>query len=94
MMMTMKGDPSDTNRIIFTVAVRAMSSSSNLSATTTLAPVVRTQVATGKTIAATVSEYSTLNTLAPPVDTTGCLAPYAISIIDFSDPRSLDSSHG
>jgi hypothetical protein len=39
---TMKGDTSETNLTIFTVAVRAMSSSSNLSATTTLAPVVRT----------------------------------------------------
>ena len=66
----MKGDTSETSRTIVTVAVEAMSSSSNLSATTTLAVVVRTQtplssrsshsVASGKTIAATLSEYSRL----------------------------------
>ena len=104
-MTTMKGDASETNRTIFTGSghsdvvllqlvchddARARRAYSGRH----LRQRSRHLVATGKTIAATVSEYSTLNTFAPPVDTPDCLAPYAISIIDCSDPRSLDRSHG
>jgi hypothetical protein len=44
-------------------------------------------VATSKTVAVTVSEYSTTASLAPPVSILGGLAPYTITLTGFSDPR-------
>jgi hypothetical protein len=44
-------------------------------------------VATGTTITASISEYSTTGTLTPPVTVTGGLAPYTITPTGFSDSR-------
>jgi len=44
-------------------------------------------IATGKTVPATVSEYSANASFAPPVTVSGGLAPYTITLSGFSDPR-------